>query len=89
MQGMDHSRMAAGTPRGAPRAQTSEAGTEKLRLLVAELLQDSVIQARIQADPELRRRWEDEAVRRVLLNSGQQPGSVTTQPSPHAGHGRP
>ncbi len=89
MQGMDHSRMGAGTTQGAPRAQADDAGMEKLRMLVAELVQDSVIQARIQANPELRRRWENEGVRRVLLNPAQQPGPAITQPNPHAGHGRP
>ncbi len=89
MQGMDHSRMAAGTPQDAPRVQADDTGMEKLRVLVAELVQDSVVQARIQRDPELRRRWEDEGVRRVLLNPAQQPASPTTQPNPHVGHGRP
>lgn len=68
MQGMDHANMpgmqtgaAAGTP-------TDDAGMEKLRALIAELVRDPEVQARIEADTALRRRWADEGVRRILVN---------------------
>jgi uncharacterized protein involved in copper resistance len=80
MPGMDHSRM-DGMEQSAAGVRWDDAGMEKLRLLVAELVRDPSVQARIQADSVLRRRWEDEGVRRVLLSPA--------QPDPHAGHGRP
>lgn len=40
---------------------------EKLRALVAELVRDPEVQARIQADPALRALWEDLGVRQYLL----------------------
>lgn len=43
------------------------ADTEKLLTLVAELVQDSVVQRRIQEDPVLREKWQDPAVRRIIL----------------------
>ncbi|MBA2556153.1 MAG: hypothetical protein H0V12_02215 [Chloroflexi bacterium] len=80
MPGMDHSRMDGmeQRPAGVP---WDDAGMEKLLLLVAELVRDPAVQARIQADSVLRRRWEDEGLRRVLQSPA--------QPDPHAGHGRP
>lgn len=67
MPGMDHAGM-PGMPPGASVEVTDDAGMEKLRALVAELVQDPRVQAQIQADTALRRRWADEGVRRVLLN---------------------
>jgi hypothetical protein len=40
---------------------------EKLRALVAELVRDPKVQARIQADPTLRVLWQDPGVRQYLL----------------------
>lgn len=51
----------AGTPR-------NDAVMEKLRTLVADLVQDPVVRAEIQEDPALHERWADEGVRRVLVN---------------------
>lgn len=65
---MDHGTMPAlqsGVVAGVP---VTDAGMEKLRILVAELVQDPAVQARIQEDPALRRLWADEGVRRNLLN---------------------
>ena len=42
-------------------------GTEKLLTLVRELVQDSVVQERIEDDPVLRETWADPGVRRVVL----------------------
>jgi uncharacterized protein involved in copper resistance len=81
MPGMDHSRIDR-MEQSAAGVRSDDAGMEKLRLLVAELVRDPAVQARIQADSVLRRRWEDEGVRRVLLSRG-------AQPDPLAGHGRP
>lgn len=64
---MDHAGMPGMQP-GAPADMSNDAGMEKLRALVAELVQDPMVQAQIQADTALRRRWADEGVRRVLLN---------------------
>ena len=64
MAGMDH----AGMPHDAPAEASNDAGMEKLRALVAELVQDPRVQTQIQADTALRRRWADEGVRRILLN---------------------
>lgn len=68
MPGMGHAGMPGMRP-DAPATMTHDAGMEKLRALVAELVQDPGVQAQIQADSALRRRWADEGVRRVLLNS--------------------
>lgn len=67
MPGMDHASI-PGMRASAPTEVTSDAGMEKLRALVTELVQDPRVQAQIQADTALRRRWADEGVRRVLLN---------------------
>lgn len=40
---------------------------EKLRALVAELVRDPDVQARIQADPTMRTLWQDAGVRQYLL----------------------
>lgn len=61
MAGMDHSAMAPTRP-PAP-----DAAEQKLQRLVGELVQDSVVRARIQADSVLRNRWQDPEVRRILL----------------------
>ena len=61
MAGMDHSAMAPTQP-SAP-----DAAEQKLQRLVGELVQDSVVRARIQADSVLRNRWQDPEVRRILL----------------------
>jgi hypothetical protein len=68
MQGMDHAGMSGMQSGAAAGLPADDAGMEKLRALVAELVQDPVVQARIQADSALRQRWADEGVRRVLLN---------------------
>jgi hypothetical protein len=47
-------------------APTSADADGKLLQLAERLLQDSAVRERVQADPELRRRWNDPAVRRVL-----------------------
>jgi mono/diheme cytochrome c family protein len=58
-------RGAAATPAtGQPNVDT--AATGKLTALVAELLRDSAVSARVRADSALRRRWESEEVRRRL-----------------------
>lgn len=64
MAGMDHASM----PHDAPAEASNDAGMEKLRALVAELVQDPRVQTQIQSDTALRRRWADEGVRRILLN---------------------
>lgn len=54
-----------------PRADalpTDDAGAQKLLVMVARLVQDPVVQARIQSDPDLRERWTDEGVRRAVLD---------------------
>lgn len=61
MAGMDHSKMAGMQP-PAPNA-----AEQKLQQLVGELVEDSVVRARIQADSILRNRWQDPEVRRILL----------------------
>lgn len=74
MPGMDHSQMPMGT-NTAPNAGTAlspapgatqNAADEKLQRLVAALLRDSVVRARIQADTVLQRQWADTSLRRVL-----------------------
>jgi hypothetical protein len=40
---------------------------DKLMTLVAELVQDSVVQGRIEQDSILRRQWEDSGVRQIIL----------------------
>ena len=42
-------------------------GMQKLQTLVAELVQDSVVQRRIRQDPELRDAWSDPQVRQEVL----------------------
>ena len=61
MAGMDHSAMAPTQP------PVPDAAEQKLQRLVGELVQDSVVRARIQADSVLRNRWQDPEVRRILL----------------------
>ena len=71
MAGMDHSSMPGMQPAGAttaPAAPARDAGDEKLRDLVAELLEDTVVQRRVQQDAALREAWADPAVRRVILD---------------------
>ena len=79
MAGMDHSQMPMGTnqPLGAGRAtapaataqdRARAAADEKLQQLIAGLVKDSVVRARIQADTALRRRWADTSLRRILIN---------------------
>ncbi|MEX2284126.1 MAG: hypothetical protein WEE89_16690 [Gemmatimonadota bacterium] len=64
MPGMDHAAMG----RVATGSTTSEdAAFEKLRLLVAELMRDPAIQARIQNDTVLRRLWSNEQVRQAFI----------------------
>jgi hypothetical protein len=67
--GMDHSNMpgmqAAQGMQGSARAATTPM-TPKLDTLIAELVQDSVVRRRIQADTALRRLWANPEVRRIL-----------------------
>lgn len=44
-----------------------DVGMEKLRALIAELVRDPEVLARIQADPALRELWQDPGVRQYLL----------------------
>ena len=70
MPAMDHSNMPGMQPSSAaapPAAPTRDAGYEKLRNLVAELLEDTTVQRRVQQDPALREAWADPAVRQVIL----------------------
>lgn len=67
MPGVDHAAMPPDPDDGGS-VLSRDPGMEKLRALVAELVQDPGVQAQIQADTALRRRWADEGVRRVLLN---------------------
>ena len=81
---MDHSQMPMGTsrapstagPAAAPRVTAPDRARadadEKLQQLIAGLVKDSVVRARIQADTALRRRWADTSLRRILT-SPQQP----------------
>ena len=81
---MDHSQMPMGTNRAenatprttAPRVTAQDraraAADEKLQQLIAGLVKDSVVRARIQADTALRRRWADTSLQRILT-SPQQP----------------
>jgi mono/diheme cytochrome c family protein len=70
---MDHARMQRG--RGvaerpaAASAQADTAATQKLKTLAAELMRDTTVMGRIRTDSALRRRWEDENVRRQLTTS--------------------
>ena len=66
MLDMNHVGMSGMQP-GAPVDFTNDPAMEKLRALVAELVQDPTVQAQIQADTALRRRWADEGIRRILL----------------------
>lgn len=45
----------------------ADPGMQKLLTLVAELVRDSVVQHRIEADPALRQLWREAGVRRILL----------------------
>ncbi|HEV2150068.1 MAG TPA: hypothetical protein VGR37_21910, partial [Longimicrobiaceae bacterium] len=55
-----------GQPRAAGAVPPGE-GTEKLLTLVQELVQDPVVQRRIQNDSALREAWTDPGVRRIIL----------------------
>ena len=80
MAGMDHSQMPMGTnrpqaaaggntaPRVTAQDQARAAADDKLQQLIAGLVKDSVVRARIQADTALRRRWADTSLRRILIN---------------------
>ena len=67
MAGMDHSNMPGMT--AAPAPAPAPAGEVKLEQLIAALLRDSVVQARIRADTALRRRWDQAAQRTLLPNT--------------------
>lgn len=73
MGAMDHAGMTGmqggmpGMQHGAA-AMAGEDADAKLRALVAELVQDPAVRARIQADSVLRNRWNDARIRRILLN---------------------
>lgn len=67
---MDHARMqrrrgVAERP-AVDSAQIDTGATQKLKTLAAELIRDSVVMRRIRTDSALRRRWEEENVRRQL-----------------------
>lgn len=64
MAGMDHGRMGG----MHPAAGVSADGTDKLMMLVAELVRDPAVQERIRQDSVLGASWEDPDVRRILLN---------------------
>jgi hypothetical protein len=51
----------------SPAAMPAGEGMDKILTLVQELVQDSVVQQRIQRDSALREAWADPAVRRVVL----------------------
>ena len=82
MAGMDHGAQQPGAPANAAGshagmqmgrpagAAASSPGDEKLLNLAAELLRDPQVQARVQADTALRRRWQDPEVRRVITSQG-------------------
>jgi mono/diheme cytochrome c family protein len=53
-------------PAVPPRADTG--ATQKLKVLATELMRDAVVMERIRLDSALRRRWEDENVRRHLTS---------------------
>lgn len=59
----------AAAPGTSPPIQ-ADAGMQKLVTLVAELVRDSVVQHRIDADPALRQLWREPGVRRILLQRG-------------------
>jgi mono/diheme cytochrome c family protein len=63
MAGMRRGGRTAERP-AAQRAEVDADATEKLKTLAAELLRDSVVTARIREDTALRRRWENDSVRR-------------------------
>ncbi len=66
MAGMDHSQMAMGTTGDAGLPAESLAD-EKLKQIVAALMQDSMVARLVANDSVLRNRWQDAAVRRLLL----------------------
>lgn len=73
-QGDPHHAPAPGDPHaehaptpGDPPRTLPDAGMQKLLTLVAELVQDSVVQRRIEMDPALRQLWREPGVRRILL----------------------
>ena len=80
MAGMDHSQRQMGTnpapsvaarttaPRATPQDEARAAADDKLQQLIAGLVKDSVVRARIQADTALRRRWADTSLRRILIS---------------------
>ena len=61
---MDHAAMDMTAAAAAP---LDDVAMEKLRALVAELVRDPTVVARIQSDSMLTRLWQDPAVRTVLL----------------------
>ena len=58
MSGMAHAADAS-----SQGSETDRDATEKLRRLVALLVEDRVVQARIEAQPDLHTRWQDESVK--------------------------
>ena len=64
---MDHANMPGMT--AAPVPAPAPAGEVKLERLIAALLQDSLVRARIRADTALRRRWDQAAQRTLLPNT--------------------
>ncbi len=88
MQGMDHPARGQARRRAHPeRRRRTQAW--KSSMLVAELVQDSVVQAGIRRIPNSVGAGRMRGVRRVLLNPAQQPGSAPTSPTLTRGHGRP
>lgn len=59
----------AADERGVHPAQVDAEATQKLKSLVAGLLRDDFVRERISADSALRRRWENDDVRKQLIGS--------------------
>jgi hypothetical protein len=68
---VDHSAMGHGVRSATPSAHPAapSPADDKLLQLAAELVQDSAVRARIEADPELRSRWRDPVVRQAVTRA--------------------
>lgn len=63
MEGMDHSTMSMSK---TPTRPAADPAMQKLQQIVAQLVQDSVVQRRIREDSVLRNRWNDPALKRTI-----------------------
>ena len=65
----DHAGHAAAPPVASttPAVTTASAADQKLQKLIARLVEDLIVQQRIQADSVLRSRWQDSTVRRRFI----------------------